>query len=420
MLLSKGQKVDITRGRELTSVRVQFGWTTREASMSIDAAAFLLSDRNICERDEHFIFYGNPQAHDGSISHDVTDKSGDKEAITIHLKRLSKNTEKIAFTVTIHEGERLGHFMQNVSHLYIRLVNGSTDEELFRFDYGLAFTKETAVVVGELYRYNGEWKFNAIGSGFYGGLEALCTSYGLEIEREEAEVAAAAAEMTLSSSDLRKKIVQITLEKKKLTSVAARVGIVLDISGSMQPLYRNGTVQEVVERILAVASKFDDNGMLDVWVYDTHFSRLPSVSEKDFDQYVQRKILDNNNIHKFGRNNEPPVMEDVIRKYTVEEEEATPVFIIFINDGGVVKPIKKVITAAAVQPIFWQFVGIGHSDFEVLKQLDTMEGRIVDNANFIHLDDIAAVSDELLYDQLLNEFPSWLEAAKAKRIVRPN
>ncbi|WP_256710783.1 VWA domain-containing protein [Paenibacillus sp. FSL A5-0031] len=226
--------------------------------------------------------------------------------------------------------------------------------------------------------------------------------------------------MTLSSIDLRKKIVQITLEKKKLTSVAARVGIVLDISGSMQSLYRNGTVQEVVERILAVASKFDDNGMLDVWVYDTHFSRLPSVSEKDFDQYVQRKILDNNHIHKFGRNNEPPVMEDVIRKYTVEEEAATPVFIIFINDGGVVKPIKKVITAAAVQPIFWQFVGIGHSDFEVLKQLDTMEGRIVDNANFIHLDDIAAVSDELLYDQLLNEFPSWLEAAKAKRIVRPN
>ncbi len=419
MQLSKGQKVDITKGRDLTSVSIQFGWTTRESSMSIDAAAFLLSERNRCEKDEDFIFYGNPLARDGSISHAVTVKNGDKEAITINLNRLSEQTAKIAFTVTIHEGERQGHFMQDTSSLYVRLVDGSTGEELFRFEYGAEFTKETAVVVGELYRYNGEWKFNAIGSGFYGGLEALCTSFGLEIEKEDAEVAAAVAEMTLSSIDLRKKIVQITLEKKKLTNVSARVGIVLDVTGSMQTMYRNGTVQEVVERILAVASKFDDNGTLDVWVYDTHFSRLPSVSEKDFDLYVKRHIMDNNTIHKFGRNNEPPVMEDVIQKYTVEEDAATPVFIIFINDGGVVKPIKKVITAAAIQPIFWQFVGIGDSDFEVLKKLDTMEGRIVDNANFIHLEDISAVSDEMLYDQLLNEFPSWLKAAKEKRIIRP-
>ncbi|WP_397376379.1 vWA domain-containing protein [Paenibacillus vietnamensis] len=214
-------------------------------------------------------------------------------------------------------------------------------------------------------------------------------------------------------------MVQMTLEKKKLTNVTAKVGIVLDITGSMQSLYKNGTVQEVVERILAVACKFDDNATLDVWVYDTHFSRLPSVTEKDFYQYVQRHILNNNAIHKFGRNNELPVMEDVIRKYTVEEDDGTPVFIIFINDGGVVKPIKKVITASSVLPIFWQFVGIGNSDFEVLKKLDTMEGRLVDNANFIHLDDIAAVSDESLYDQLLNEFPNWLKAAKEKRIIRP-
>ncbi|MGO4544874.1 VWA domain-containing protein [Paenibacillus sp. 2TAB23] len=221
-----------------------------------------------------------------------------------------------------------------------------------------------------------------------------------------------------SPIDLRKKLVQVTLEKKKLTNVVARVGIVLDITGSMQTLYKNGTVQEVVERILAVASKFDDNGALDVWVYDTHFSRLPSVTEQDFGQYVQNNILNNNAIHKFGRNNEPPVMEDVIKKYTDEEDDGTPVFIIFINDGGVVKPIKKVITAASVHPIFWQFVGIGHSDFEVLRQLDTMEGRVVDNANFFHLDDIAAVTDEVLYDQLLNEFPSWLKAAREKRIIR--
>ncbi|KQX46107.1 hypothetical protein ASD40_19795 [Paenibacillus sp. Root444D2] len=222
----------------------------------------------------------------------------------------------------------------------------------------------------------------------------------------------------LSSIDLRKKIVQITLEKKKLTNFTARVGLVLDISGSMQTLYKNGTVQEVVERILAVACKFDDNATLDVWIYDNEFSRLPSATEEDFDQYVQKHIMNNKTIHKFGRNNEPPVMQDVIHKYTIEEDSSIPVFMVFINDGGVVKPIKKVITESAVQPIFWQFVGIGDSDFDVLKQLDTMEGRIVDNANFIHIEDIASISDETLYNHLLNEFPLWLKEAAAKRIIR--
>ncbi|WP_229521471.1 vWA domain-containing protein [Paenibacillus monticola] len=222
----------------------------------------------------------------------------------------------------------------------------------------------------------------------------------------------------MSSIDLRKKIVEFTLEKKQLTGVSARVGIVLDITGSMKTLYNNGTVQEVVERILAVASKFDDNGSLDVWVYDTEFSRLPPVTEQEFGRYVFTHILNNNAIHKFGRNNEPPVMEDIIHKYTVEEKDPTPVFIIFINDGGVVRPTKKVIMSSSVQPIFWQFVGIGDSDFEVLKQLDTMTGRLVDNASFIHLDRIEEVSDEELYDQLLNEFPQWLKAAKGKGIIQ--
>lgn len=418
MQLLKGQKADVTKGRNLSLLSLRFGWTIGVSPMSLDAAAFLLSGDGKCERDEHFIFYGNPEARDGSVAHSATG-TGEQEVIQVSLSRMPESISKIALTITIHEGERLGHYMKDVSGLYVRLVNSATEEELFRFDCGTGFTNETAVVVGELYRYNGEWKFNAVGSGFFGGLASLCTNFGLKVEEESAEAAAAVEEAALPIIDLRKKMVQITLEKKKLTNVTAKVGIVLDITGSMQGLYKNGTVQEVVERILAVACKFDDNAALDVWVYDTHFSRLPSVTEKDFNQYVQTHILNNDAIHKFGRNNEPPVMEDVIRKYTVEQDDGMPVFIIFINDGGVVKPIKKVITASSVLPIFWQFVGIGDSDFEVLKKLDTMEGRLVDNANFIHLDDISAVSDESLYDQLLNEFPRWLEAAKEKRIIRP-
>ncbi|WP_462409656.1 vWA domain-containing protein [Neobacillus sp. Marseille-QA0830] len=221
----------------------------------------------------------------------------------------------------------------------------------------------------------------------------------------------------MSTITLMKKTASIVLEKKNLKNVTARIGLVLDISGSMRTLYKNGTVQKVVERILAVASQFDDDGTLDVWVYDNEFSRLKSVTERDFDNYVEEYILGNDLIHKFGRNDEPLVMEDVIKKYTVESPSKDPSFIVFINDGGCKRTIKKPVVESSTKPIFWQFVGIGDSNFEVLQKLDTMEGRFVDNANFFHIQDIEKTTDEELYNQLLNEFPSWLSEATSKGIL---
>ena len=222
----------------------------------------------------------------------------------------------------------------------------------------------------------------------------------------------------MSTISLKKKAANIVLEKKKLTGVVAKVGIVLDISGSMRKLYREGVVQEVVERVLAVASQFDDDGALDVWIYDNEFSRLPAATEEIFLGYVEKNILSNDRVHKFGRNDEPKVMEDVIRKYTKEEPSGEPVFLVFINDGGCKPGIKKFIVESSFQPIFWQFVGIGDSNFDVLRKLDTMEGRFIDNANFFHIEDISKITDEELYENLLDEFPQWLKEAKEKRILR--
>ncbi|WNS75851.1 VWA domain-containing protein [Bacillus sp. DTU_2020_1000418_1_SI_GHA_SEK_038] len=224
----------------------------------------------------------------------------------------------------------------------------------------------------------------------------------------------------MATIDLQKKSVRIVLEKKNLATVTARVGLVLDITGSMRTLYKNGTVQKVVERILAIASQFDDDGMLDVWVYDNEFSRLKPVTERDFDGYVNRIIMDNDLIHKFGRNDEPPVMKDVIKKYIDEEPSKDPAFIVFINDGGCKKTIKPIIESSAKHPVFWQFVGIGNGNFDFLKQIDSMEGRIVDNANFLHIEEIDKMSDDQLYHSLLNEFPSWLKEAREKGILADN
>ncbi|WP_066305825.1 VWA domain-containing protein [Bacillus sp. FJAT-29814] len=222
----------------------------------------------------------------------------------------------------------------------------------------------------------------------------------------------------MATIDLQKKTVKIVLEKKNLVKVTARVGLVLDITGSMRNLYKNGTVQRVVERILAMAAQFDDDGVLDVWVYDNEFSRLKPVTERDFEGYVNRIILEDDLVHKFGRNDEPPVMKDVLKKYLEEDPSQDPAYIVFINDGGCKKSIKPLIESSAKYPIFWQFVGIGNGNFDFLRTLDTMEGRVVDNANFFHIDDIDQISDDKLYDALLSEFPGWLKEAREKGILK--
>ncbi len=92
---------------------------------------------------------------------------------------------------------------------------------------------------------------------------------------------------------------------------------------------------------------------------------------------------------------------------------------IFITDGEVEneEEIRKLLTDASRLPIFWQFVGVGGSDYGVLERLDTMSGRYVDNANFFALDDFRAVTSGELYGRLLNEFPEWLKEIRKLRML---
>ena len=106
---------------------------------------------------------------------------GDDEQITIELAKVPAEVEKISFAVTIYDAQVRKQNFGQVSNAFIRIVNAASNEELIRYDLGEDFSIETAVVIAELYRHNGEWKFNAIGSGFEGGLEALCKNFGVNI-----------------------------------------------------------------------------------------------------------------------------------------------------------------------------------------------------------------------------------------------
>ena len=180
--LQKGQKVDLTKGNPgLTKVMIGLGWDTNKYDggydFDLDAAAFLTNESGKVTNDLDFVFYNNLKHQSGAVEHQgdnlTGEGEGDDEQILVDLTKVPQNIAKIAFTVTIHDADVRGQNFGQVSNAFIRVVNDATGVELIRYDLGEEFSIETAVVVGELYRHGQEWKFNAIGSGFQGGLAAL-------------------------------------------------------------------------------------------------------------------------------------------------------------------------------------------------------------------------------------------------------
>ena len=189
--LQKGQKVSLTKGNPgLKNVIVGLGWDVNQfdtgADFDLDAAAFLLSDSGKAASSDDFVFYGNLKHASGSVQHMGDNLTGvgdgDDEQIRIDLSLVPASITKIAFTVTIYEAEARRQNFGQVNNAFIRIYKEDTGEELLRYDLGEDFSIETAAVFGELYKHGEEWKFNAIGSGFQGGLAALCANFGVEVE----------------------------------------------------------------------------------------------------------------------------------------------------------------------------------------------------------------------------------------------
>ena len=189
--LTKGQKVDLTKNNPgLKNVLVGLGWDINRfdsgSDFDLDASAFLVQENGKVSGDQDFIFYSNLEHPSGAVVHLGDNRTGagdgDDEQITVDLSKVPENIARIAFTVTIYDAESRRQNFGQVANAFIRLVNADTDEEIVRYDLGEDFSIETAMVVGELYRHNGEWKFNAIGSGYQGGLAALCENYGVDVD----------------------------------------------------------------------------------------------------------------------------------------------------------------------------------------------------------------------------------------------
>ena len=180
--LEKGQRIEIG----LSKVSVGLGWDPNEGSgfdFDLDASAFMLGANKKLPKDEYFVFYNNQKSPDGSVESTGDDLTGgnsdggDDETLNVDLTKVDPQVQEIIFTATIYNAEERKQNFGQVRNSYIRIYNSITNEEIARYDLDEDFSIETAVEFGRLYRRNGEWKFEAMGIGNKGGLQALVNKY---------------------------------------------------------------------------------------------------------------------------------------------------------------------------------------------------------------------------------------------------
>ena len=187
--LTKGQNVSLSKtDPSLKNVLVGLGWDARSTDgqdFDLDASVFMATENAKVPSDSYFIFYNQLVSPCDGVEHTgdnlTGDGDGDDESVIVRLDKVESNIKSLFITVTIHDAEARRQNFGQVSNAFVRIVNNDTGDEIVRFDLSEDYSTETAMVFGEIYRHNGEWKFRAIGQGYTGGLYALCKQYGVNV-----------------------------------------------------------------------------------------------------------------------------------------------------------------------------------------------------------------------------------------------
>ncbi|MEI6043076.1 MAG: TerD family protein [Chloroflexota bacterium] len=187
--LQKGGNVSLSKSAPgLTKIFVGLGWDVRATSgdeFDLDASAFLLTDQGKVRNDNDFIFYNQTISTEGSVEHMGDNRTGagegDDEVIKVDLDKVPREITKLLFTVSIYEAEKRHQNFGMVSSAVIRVVSEADGVEIARYDLSEDASTETAMIFGEVYRYNNEWKFRAVGQGFNGGFAALVKNFGVNV-----------------------------------------------------------------------------------------------------------------------------------------------------------------------------------------------------------------------------------------------
>jgi stress response protein SCP2 len=468
--LQRGANTTLRGARgAVARIQVVLSGQPRGGDLEIDVSAFLLTASGKVRDDRDMVFYNNARSREGTVQWlEGAAAGGDGARVfQIDLATLPASVERVAFAATLDEAARRGRTFGHLSSFQVQVRDADAGTEIARFDLPLEGAREVALILAEVYRRGGEWKFRAVGQGFNGGLGPLAIQYGIEVAEEP--VAASPPRPVTSPAPtpplprpgasplpppspprlhLEKRLVDlakkdatlvslakkaaISLEKKGLLDHRAKVALCLDISGSMSGFYRSGAIATLVQRILALGLRFDDDGEIDVFLFGADAHDYGSVGVEDYRHFVpamqRRYPLEGGT--NYGR------AIALIRRHYQRDLQAgqQPVYVMFVTDGETQDRAEseRQIRDASREPIFWQFMALGQSkaqakgffrrllasDFGFLAYLDEMPGRLIDNASFFQVADPAEPSDEELYDLLMSEYPPWLAAARQQGLLR--
>ncbi|WP_067480142.1 vWA domain-containing protein [Nocardia amamiensis] len=453
-VLVKGQNGALDAARLLVSVRTE---------AAVDMSALLVTEAGRVRSDADFVFFNQPSGPGVSL------RPGTPAALAVSLAELPEDIAQLRAVLTLDDpGATFGGFPPPVATVADEAGN-------VLYEYRIeGLTGESVVIALELYRRNAAWKVRAVGQGYAGGFAALVTDHGVSerqrvnprtqralahdgAERQRGAVvsvddeadapvpdpiaaaspspgAAATDVFTVpgeaglsfekrATLDLRKRVVAKVLVDGDVFGIRARVVLVIDKTGSMNRQYRDQVVHRVVQRMVPVATQLDDDGTLEAYLYALSFAKLPDITVEHGEAWAQTYLhlggthggIDYDRLG--GRNDELPIMRDIIDSLRPGDR---PTLVLFFTDGGFAKKreIAALMREASLLPAFWQFVGLGRANYGVLRTLDELSERAVDNAGFFALDDIDQVDDAQLYTRLLGEFPDWLRAARAAGILR--
>ena len=411
----------------------------------IDRAGKLSDDR-------YMIFYNQVSSPD----HEIQFISGNNSSeFHIRLSELPPNIDKLVFTASIDGNGTMGEITK---HSFALSQNNAAQIEMGLS--GSDFKLEKAIISVELYRKDG-WRIAAVANGFNGGLSALLKSFGgeeilsdapesdnsrqyqddnsvtgVKLRKNEAELTQEVMGKISLSKDkvnLEKHVVNLSkcivdLSKENdvdLGSTKAKVVVVLDYSGSMTRLNSNGNVQRTINRLVPLGLTIDDNGSIDLYLFQNDFRKLADLNLSNYKRYVQNVIKASG--YRMGGTQYAPVLKAIIEGSShrqaglfgfggktiasgpiVDDGDAT--FILFITDGENADSgeTDKIIKKSSGMNVFIQFIGIGNERFQYLKKLDDLPGRVRDNTGFTKMKDLDKADDRELYTNVLEQFAKWL------------
>ena len=474
--LVPGQNIGLTQAGLPGPVVVTLSWSAAPG-VDADLSALLVTAAGKVRDDEDLVFYNQPTGAGGAVRHlGKTRRDGSTvDQVRIDPAALPADVDKVVIAASLDGAGTFG----GLAGLAVEVATDPTAAAAVVCR--IEARNETALVFAEVYRRGGEWKVRAVGQGYTNGLAGLATDYGVSVDdgpapaptpapapeprswpaptgapvpipppvtpsAPSAPSAAPPAPISLEKRrlvDLEKKLATqaprmlslvktagVSLEKKGLGEHTARVALVLDISGSMAGLYRSGAVQRLAERVLALGMRFDDDGEVDVFLFGKKVHHpTPGLRLEGHQQYIAELIQR----HRLEFDTRYGAAMSAVREHYFGSSgrrgspvsDRLPVYVMFLTDGA--PSDKKVaieqIASASYEPIFWQFMGIGsRREFAFLEKLDDLDGRYTDNADFFavaprDLEGPGGISDDQMFDRLMNEYPGWLERARERHLL---